>query len=84
MKNRLKGYQPGCTIRTRRMLLKGAEYYLRSEGPLHTSEIYPLLKDEVTIKGMNPRSMASLMGRSGLFRVVKKGSRMGRLWAVSP
>lgn len=78
--NRRRRYTPGKVIRTQRALLQAAEYYLQLEGPMSTRELYPFLEDEITIKGMNPKSLGQLIGRSGLFKVERLHGE--RLWKL--
>lgn len=77
---RLSGYTPGVPIRTSKTLLQGVEYYLQTVGPLTTKELYPLLEDEIFLKGMNPKRLGQLIGRSGLFKYDNKHE--GRLWRL--
>lgn len=79
---RLKQYTPGTTIRTRRVLLQGVEYYLQVQGPLRAKELYPLMEDEIMIKGMTAKSLALLIGKSGLFIVAERDRHEGILWRL--
>ena len=78
--NRRSRYSPGVPIRSRPHLLRAIDYYLTTEGPLHTKQLYKRLKSDIQIKDMDTKHMAILMGKSGLFQTVSKDPETGFLW----
>jgi hypothetical protein len=82
MGRRRTKYEPGKIIRTRPALLKAVDYYLSEEGPQRTRELYKKVEGDIQIKGMNIKSFANIIGKSGLFPILDKNHFEGYLWSV--